>query len=374
MNITYTKYKKKEFEIESWKETIQRNKDRLNKLEINSINLLKEYGLNTDRKIIDTNSTGKDSMVKTRLAKKAGLKFDTYFNVTTMDVAESNLFAKHNKYKFIYPKKELRGFYNWSKNENLIPSRLNRACCTYFKENPTIDNFNTDEKLLFLFGMRNDESNNRSNYGDVWINEKWGKKRDWIGILPIREWTDIDIWLYILREDIEINKKYKYGYDRVGCGIVCPNYSKSTWVLDKYWYPKLFDRWRKRLEEDFKNNFKWIIMNCTLIEYIQQAWNGGIFRKEPTSEVIKEFADYKGIDYSVAEKYFVKTCVNSCKNKRGNVAIIKDNDVLAMNLKLFGRQIDKFMCKKCMMKYFEWNKDDWNNKVNEFKQEGCSLF
>ena len=111
------------------------------------------------------------------------------------------------------------------------------------------------KKLLFLFGIRNEESTKRSNYQDVWRNDKWGK-RDWIAILPIRKWSELDIWLYILDEEIEINDKYKYGYDRVGCGIACPNYTKYTWVLDKYWYPMLFYRWREILRRDFINNNK----------------------------------------------------------------------------------------------------------------------
>lgn len=357
--------------FETWDKTVIRLNNKLIKLENKSIQLLQKYKGN---KIIDTNSTGKDSMVKTHLAQKAGLKFDTYFNVTTCDVADSNLMAKRNNYKFIYPDKKLNGFYNWSKKNNLIPSRLNRACCLYFKENPTIENFDDNEKLVFLFGMRNSESNNRSNYGDVWKNDKWGKKRDWIGLLPIRQWTDLDIWLYILKEGIEINSKYKKGYNRVGCGIVCPNYSKTTWVLDKYWYPKLYQRWQERLKEDFINNYKWIVMNCTLQEYIQEAWNGGTFRSEPTTDVVKEFAEYKCIDIEAAKKYFVRQCVNGCKNKRGNIRTIKELDVLAMNLKMFGRNIDKFMCKKCLLKYLNWTKEDFQQQVQEFKNSGCKLF
>lgn len=374
LSITIKPYKHKTFELESWNETIARMNDRLNILEANSIKLLQQYGLNKDRQIIDTNSTGKDSMVKTYLAQKAGLTFNTYFNVTTIDVADSNLMAKKQQYKFIYPDKKLCGFYNWSKNNNLIPSRLNRACCTFFKEQPTIDNFDNKAKLLFLFGMRNDESNNRSTYTDIWINEKWGKKRDWLGILPIRQWTDLDIWLYILRENIEINEKYKKGYDRVGCGIVCPNYTKSTWVLDQYWYPSLYKRWQQRLEQDFKNNYKWIIMNCTIEEYCKEAWNGGIYRNKPTEEVIQEFADYKNISYEVAEKYFEKYCINGCKNNRGKNKKIKDKDTLAMNMKMFGRNINKFMCKKCLMKYFNLSTNEWNQKIEDFKRSGCDLF
>lgn len=255
LSMTYKTYPKKRkdlpYEVASWKEIIELNKDRLDNLESASISLLKEYGSNTDRLIVDTNSTGKDSEVKTYLGKKAGLEFKTYFNVTTMDVAESNRMAREKGYEFTYPDEDHRSFYDWQKKENIIPSRLNRCCCLYFKEGATINAFRADEKILFLFGMRNDESTNRSGYTDVWVNHKWGDKRDWIGLLPIREWTDIDIWLYMMRENIDINEKYKMGYDRVGCGIVCPNYSKSTWVLDEYWYPTMFARWRKILTEDF---------------------------------------------------------------------------------------------------------------------------
>jgi len=374
LSMSYTTYKKEKFEIATWYDTQLLLNDRLNELENNSIKLLQEYGLNTDRTIIDTNSTGKDSEVKTHLAHKAGLKFDTYFNCTTMDVADSNRFAKAKGYKFTYPEKKYGGFYQWQKRENIIPSRLNRVCCTYFKEGATMNEFDVGDKLLFLFGMRNDESNNRSGYEDVWINNKWGNKRDWVGILPIRKWTDLDIWLYILREGIDINLKYKKGYDRVGCGIVCPNYTKTTWVLDQYWYPKLFNRWRNILEEDFINNNKWLIMNCTIEEYVQQAWNGGVFRSEPVEKVIQEYALHNDLDLGVAKKYFNRYCNNGCLNKRKNPMKIKDKNTLAMNMKLYGRQIEKFQCKKCLMKEFEWTKEDWNNKVAEFKEQGCKLF
>lgn len=372
LSITLKPYENKPFEIESWNETCIRYAERLNQIEQDSLILLSQYK-DTDRKIIDTNSTGKDSMVKTYLAHKAGLQFDTYFNVTTCDVADSNLMAKNNNYKFLMPDDHHRSFYRWQKKENMIPSRLNRACCLYFKENPTINNFDSNDKLLFLFGMRNDESNLRSGYTDVWRNDKWGN-RDWIGILPIRQWTDLDIWLYILREKIDINPKYKKGYNRVGCGIVCPNYNKSTWVLDKYWYPKMYDRWQNILKEDFLNNYKWISVHCTLDEYLQGAWTGGLLRPEPTKEVIQEFADYKGITYDVAEKYFEKYCVNGCKSIRAKPLKIKDKNTIAMNLKLLGRNTDKFMCKKCLMKFLDIGQEQWNKYIEDFKQEGCKLF
>lgn len=52
-------------------------------------------------------------MVVTHLAKKAGLNFETYFNVTTLDVAESNCMAKRNGFKHILPNPEYGGFYKY---------------------------------------------------------------------------------------------------------------------------------------------------------------------------------------------------------------------------------------------------------------------
>lgn len=255
----------------------------------------------------------------------------------------------------------------------MIPSRLNRFCCNYFKESPTIDYFPNDESLIFLFGMRNQESVRRSGYKDIWKNEKWGE-RDWIALLPIRQWSEFDVWLYILSEDIEINDKYRYGYDRVGCGIACPNYTKYTWVLDKYWYPYLFDRWRNILRNDFINNNKWLIMNCTVDEYVTKAWTGGVYRDEPTEDVISEFSQYSGLDISIARKYFNRYCANGCINKRRQPLRIKDRNALAMNMKMFGRNINHFLCKKCLMKEFGWSKSQWDEKVSEFKAQGCQLF
>ncbi len=367
----FNKHKNKQFE--TWQETLHRLSSHLEELENESIQLLKEYGLHTDRIIIDTNSTGKDSMVKTYLANKAGLKFDTYFNVTTLDVPESNKMAKELDYKRTYPNKRYGGFYQWIEKENIIPSRLNRCCCQYFKENPTIDSFNDNEKILFLFGMRNDESNARSEYTDIWKNHKWGN-RDWIGLLPIRKWTDLDIWLYIFKENIPINGKYLYGYDRVGCGIACPNYTRTTWVLDQYYYPKMYDRWQRIIKEDFIKNNKWLIMNCTIDEYIKGAWTGGVYRPEPTEEVIQEYAQYSEMDIDIARKYFNRYCMSGCKNKRSMPLKIKDKETLAMNMKFFGRHIEKFMCKKCLMKLLEIDKAKWNDYIQSFKEQGCKLF
>ena len=150
--------------------------------------------------------------------------------------------------------------------------------------------------------------------------------------------------------------------------MACPYATKYTWVLDKYWYPKMFDRWRNILKEFFINTFQWTQKNCTINEFVVKEWGSGIIRPEPTEEVINEFMEYKGItDRNVALQYFNKTCCECGKN-------VRQNDVLAMNLKMNGRNTNKIYCKKCLMKELNMNKEEWDNIVADFKAQGCKLF
>lgn len=107
---------------------------------------------------------------------------------------------------------------------------------------------------------------------------------------------------------------------------------------------------------------------------MQGAWTGGLFRKEPSKEVIREFSEYKKITYEVASKYFEKYCDNGCKSRRGNLLKIKDKNTLAMNLKVFGRNTEKFLCKKCLIESFNIDEVQWNKYIEDFKRNGCNLF
>ena len=260
-----------------------------------------------------------------------------------------------------------KGFYQYVKSDNMIPTRFSRFCCRIFKVGVMVSKLDHKHPYLMYMGMRNEESNTRSGYADEWTNtSEWGNT-NWQGILPIRKWSELDVWLYTLWKGIEINPKYRKGYSRAGCSISCPFYTKYTWALDKYWYRKMYDRWRNILRDDFIKQKKWIIMNCTLDEYITQAWNGGVFRDEPTQEVIHEFCKYNNLTKSVALQYFNKSCDN-CKRR------IKHKNVLSMNLKMHGRKINKFYCKKCLMKEFGWSQQQWDNQIESFRNQGCELF
>lgn len=355
-------------DLASWQDLIELQKEHLTQLEADSLELIKEKAerFNTYTSIIPV-SMGKDSMLTCHLVRKLYPETKAIFNNTSLDCADTYRMVKTFPNCEIFTPKE--GFYPWQKRVNWIPSRIRRGCCSIFKVGAMIDNLDKNENILLFMGMRNQESNTRSGYGDEIINPEWGKT-NWKGILPIREWSEIDVWLYIMWKNIEINPKYKKGYSRVGCAIACPFYGKSTWILDKYWYPTMRKRWENILTEYFINNKGWITFNCTLQEYLTQAWNGGTFRDEPTEEVIREFAEYNGLnvgDTKVARQYFNKYC-DECEKR------IKDKTTLAMNMKFHGRDISKFLCKKCFKKLYEMDDEKWNMYVESFKRDGCALF
>ena len=310
-------------------------------------------------------STGKDSVVVQHLCDMANRNIKTVFNNTTLDCADTYRIVNLNKDKWIITTPDI-GFYQYIKKENFIPTRFSRACCSIFKEGNHISHFDNVDKAIWIMGVRNDESAKRSNRQDIEYNPKWGN-REWIGLLPIRKWTELEVWLYIILNNLPLNPKYRKGYKRCGCHVACPYQSKSDWILDQYFYPKMYNRWHNILEDDFIKNGKWCTLNCTIEEY-HKYWNGGVVREIPTREVIEEFMKYKGIDdFSLAEKYFNKKC-----KKCGR--LIRSKDVIAMNLKMRSRTCSDFYCKKCFIKEAEITKEEWDSYISGFKNEGCVLF
>ena len=312
-----------------------------------------------------TTSTGKDSMVVLDLVRKAFPYAHAIFNNTSLDCADTYRMAKRIENCSILNPNE--GFYQYVKSAHMVPSRFARFCCKIFKSGVMVQKLDHEIKYLIFMGMRNSESETRSDYGDEYINPEWGNTTNWQGILPIRTWSDLDVWLYILKNGIEINPEYKKGYSRVGCHIACPFYSKSTWILDEYWYPNMRKRWLDILESDFIQQGKWCVCNCTLEEYKQSAWNGGRFRDNPTEKVIDEFMEYKNIsDRSIAMKYFNNKCCKCGKTVK--------KDEVGLSMKYFGRQNENMMCWKCLSKELNKSKKDLKDDVDRFKSQGCTLF
>ena len=126
------------------------------------------------------------------------------------------------------------------------PARLMRWCCSMFKTGPitrVINNLYRNQQILTFYGIRKAESVSRSKYNRIEEGGESVKIQQQTVASPIFFWKDVDIWLYILSEDIDFNYAYRLGYDRVGCWC-CPNNNQRAQFLSRIYMPEKAEEWR----------------------------------------------------------------------------------------------------------------------------------
>ena len=163
-------------------------------------------------------SGGKDSTVVSRVVRDA-LQDESiihYFGDTTLEFPSTHIyvddyFRKENPFTPMLPSETENDFFKLCKVFG-PPSKFERWCCTIFKTS----NLNTEyqnlvgNSLTFL-GIRHSESKERQNYERTQDHSKIGSQ---INAMPIIEWYDCDVWLYILYKGIRFNDAYRWGYKR----------------------------------------------------------------------------------------------------------------------------------------------------------------
>ena len=201
-------------------------------------------------------SGGKDSTEVSDIVMKALASSDIIhiFGDTTLELSSTYEYVK--KYKKENPNLLMRtvrnnekDFVELTKESFGPPSRVMRWCCTIFKTGPIsrkIDAlFKAKKEILTFYGIRRSESTSRSKYERDYESPKITKQRV---VSPIIDWKDIDVWLYILANDVLINDAYKVGYSRVGCWC-CPNNSSWSEYMSKLYEPERYQEWRNILVE-----------------------------------------------------------------------------------------------------------------------------
>jgi phosphoadenosine phosphosulfate reductase len=127
------------------------------------------------------------------------------------------------------------------------PSRMLRWCCTIFKTGFIGDKiqktFKDKKAILTFYGIRRMESSSRSSYDRNSDSPKISKQKV---TSPIIDWTDFDIWLYLLATGVDFNTAYRLGYTRVGCWC-CPNNSRWSQFLANIYMPEQSRKFNKIL-------------------------------------------------------------------------------------------------------------------------------
>ena len=216
-------------------------------------------------------SGGKDSVTCKALMDMAGVKYDATYRVTSVDPPELVRFIKEQhpdvkrevpRYPTDYKNQKLAGkpitMWNLIPEKLMPPTRIVRYCCEKLKESG-------GDGRVTVTGVRWAESSNRKkNQGAVVIqgdfrpkevegqtglfddeddgfeiNERHGSliltndsdenrrlvescyRRRKTMVNPIIDWTDDDVWAFILAEKVPYCELYNQGFTRLGC-IGCP--------------------------------------------------------------------------------------------------------------------------------------------------------
>lgn len=183
-------------------------------------------------------SGGKDSIVLYDLCVKAKVKFQTHYNITTVDPPELTRFI-HKEYpdvKWLPPVITMRQAII---KKQYPPTRIVRYCCQFLKEWYRPDG-------IMLMGIRKKESTKRGKRNMFEMLHKSGT----FSIFPMFEWDNNEIWEYIKINNLKVCSLYDEGYKRLGC-VMCPQKGSKGMKADAERWPKIANNYKKWFQEMF---------------------------------------------------------------------------------------------------------------------------
>ena len=232
---------------------VMANQDRLNYLIDEAHSFIRNAASKfPEERIVVSFSGGKDSTVTADLAVKAlsNPSLVHIFGDTTLEFPSTIEYAHrfrdaHPDAIFQIAKNDEQNFYDVCEDIG-PPARMMRWCCSMFKTGPitrVINSLYRSQQILTFYGIRKSESVSRSKYNRIEDNADAVKIQQQTVASPIFFWKDIDIWLYLIAENVDFNDAYRLGYDRVGCWC-CPNNNQRAQFLSKIHMPEQSKKWR----------------------------------------------------------------------------------------------------------------------------------
>lgn len=231
------------------------NRERLNSIKNEATSFVVEQVKHfPNHELVISFSGGKDSTVVADIVTRAlsDPSIVHIFGDTTLEFPSTyeyiKRFRKNNPMAIVKTAKNKEQDFYAVCDEIGPPARMMRWCCTMFKTGPITRVLNSmfkDSNILTFYGIRKDESVSRSKYDRVASGANVKIQKQTVAA-PIFYWADIEVWLYMLAEDVDFNDAYRLGYDRVGCWC-CPNNTIRSQLLAKIYMPDRAKKWRDYL-------------------------------------------------------------------------------------------------------------------------------
>lgn len=209
-------------------------------------------------------SGGKDSVVLLDLAKRAGVKYEAHYSMTTCDPPELVRFirdaypevARDRPSKSIWQLIPKKGF----------PTRRRRWCCQKLKERG-------GKGRIVLTGVRSEESPRRRKRKIVEVCMRDSSKTF---VHPVKFWTVAEVWAYIRERSIPYCSLYDEGFERLGC-VICP-YERNVERSMERW-PKIWKAARRSFDKLWMNERK--LRQRELWSSAEAMWQFWISRDAP---------------------------------------------------------------------------------------------
>jgi len=253
----------KKFDDTYFKKEIEKfityNKEHLDYITQEAIDFIREESNSyTNKNKVVSFSGGKDSTVTSSLVCRAfpDEKIIHIFSDTTLEGQETLDYVERlKKDKHIdmhIARNNDNNFLDMAKKIG-PPTMTGRWCCYMFKTGA----FNREMTKLFdgsvltFLGVRRAESTKRQNYNRVENKTESIKIANQKVVAPIVYWSDCEVWLYILANNLDFNRLYTYGFNRAGC-FCCPNSTMNSELMERIYNHKRFEEWQRFLI-DFAN-------------------------------------------------------------------------------------------------------------------------